>query len=340
LFLIGSITVGYGLIQRFWSVITYEKAVASLSVGDVAGAEKEIVKAINLDDGSAIYYRILSEIKVRQINSILNSTDLSEEEIRPLLIDYINQAVASAKKAVELNDKNYLNLVTLANIYEFLDTLGIENSYEEAKNVYNEARKLNPNNPDILLGLSRLEINQKNFDGARDILEEALAIKSNYASSLLFIAQVNLQTSGAEKAIASLEEAVGRVPSDSNLWFQLGLLRYQTDKTEEAISALKRSIELSQGGINANASYFLGLAYDKTGETSLALEQFNLIAEFNPDNKEVKTIIANLRAGRAALFGLVVNQAPSLTEDEDVLGEDEEVGVEDESNNEDEETLE
>ena len=73
----------------------------------------------------------------------------------------------------------------------------------------------------------------------------------------------------------------------------------------------ERTIQLSPN--YSNARYFLGLIYD--GSTSLttsdtkankakAIEQFEKIAELNPDNNEIKLILKNLKTGRPALFGI------------------------------------
>ncbi len=60
----------------------------------------------------------------------------------------------------------------------------------------------------------------------------------------------------------------------------------------------------------SNARYFLGLIYDKKGDKKAAIEQFEKIEKFNPDNKEVKTILANLREGKPALEGVAPGQPP------------------------------
>ena len=46
------------------------------------------------------------------------------------------------------------------------------------------------------------------------------------------------------------------------------------------------------------------LIYDKKNDRQKALEQFERVAELNPDNEDVKKIVANLKAGKKALDGL------------------------------------
>ena len=52
------------------------------------------------------------------------------------------------------------------------------------------------------------------------------------------------------------------------------------------------------------------MVFDAKKDKTKALEQFNKIAELNPDNAEVKKIIVNIEAGKAALDGVVVEQPP------------------------------
>ena len=61
---------------------------------------------------------------------------------------------------------------------------------------------------------------------------------------------------------------------------------------------------------NSNARYILGLVYDEKGEKDKAIEQFEMVASFNPDNLEVQKILANLRAGEKALEGIVPSEPP------------------------------
>ena len=50
--------------------------------------------------------------------------------------------------------------------------------------------------------------------------------------------------------------------------------------------------------------------FDAKNNKAKALEQFSKIAELNPDNEEVKKIIANIEAGKTPLDGIQVSQPP------------------------------
>lgn len=91
-------------------------------------------------------------------------------------------------------------------------------------------------------------------------------------------------------------------PNNPVIFFQLGLLRYNNENYEEAINSLERAVVLNN--VYANAKYFLGLAYYYAGRTGDAIDQFEQVAETNPENEGVKLILANLEAGDDPLAGL------------------------------------
>ena len=94
--------------------------------------------------------------------------------------------------------------------------------------------------------------------------------------------------------------------NDASLYFQLGYLKYQRNNYSSAIQALERAVSLVPNF--SNARYFLGLSYEKIGNKTEALKQFQEIAKLNPGNKEVESVINNLLMGR----GAVTEEAPAV----------------------------
>ena len=106
-----------------------------------------------------------------------------------------------------------------------------------------------------------------------------------------------------------MEQARQAAPLDIGIAFQLGLLYYQTNDLANAQGEFLRAVSINEN--YSNARYFLGLIYDRRGEREKAIQEFERIQVFNPDNEEVKKILANLRAGKRALTGI----APPPPED-------------------------
>ena len=113
------------------------------------------------------------------------------------------------------------------------------------------------------------------------------------------MAQTAARRGDINSAIASTEQAKLAAPLDIGIAFQLGLLYYQTNNFSRAEAELLRAISLNEN--YSNARYFLGLIYDRGGQRSRALEQFERIKLLNPGNSEVDIIVKNLKAGKRAL---------------------------------------
>lgn len=320
LLLIGLIAAGYTIIQKFWSVLSYREAVELLTQNNFTAAGQSLGQAVNLDPHNTIYLRALANTKIEEVNALLASIEgemdsITEQQLGVL----IGSAVTFARSAYELNPTDHLNVVALGNVYEFLALLKLEGAYTEALRHYAEARTLSPFDPEILLSLARLEIGAGNQAEARAYLEEALNIKSNYTPAVLLLAQLDQESGGRAAALERLESAAIRMPNEVNLYFQLGFMRFQDQNYRQAATAFERVLTLSPNGLNANASYFLGLSYDALGRSAEALSQFKTIEQYNPDNQEIKRIIRNIQSDLPALAGIeseVQETAPIETEAE------------------------
>jgi len=86
------------------------------------------------------------------------------------------------------------------------------------------------------------------------------------------------------------------------------VLYYNNNQIDEAQAQFEKAVLIDYN--YSNARYFLGLIYDKKGNKNKAIEQFEIIEKFNPENQEVKKILNNLREGRQALEGIIISQPP------------------------------
>ncbi len=111
------------------------------------------------------------------------------------------------------------------------------------------------------------------------------------------LSQVTAAQGNLKDAIIAAQVATELNPQQSILFFQLGLLHYNNKDYVAAAKALETALTLQLD--YANAQYFLGLSYVRLNNISGAIEQFNKLAQSNPDNQEVAFILSNLRAGRS-----------------------------------------
>jgi len=294
LIIISSVGV-YLSVQKVISGVYFQRSLTSLNVdNNLDGAEVNMNKALRINK-TDVYYRSLSELNIIRLGSILNQTDLSDEDIKVQFQTTLGEAINNANKAVEIDETNYLNWVSLGQIYEALIPLKIEGAYENVLQAYDKALELNPHSPALLLGLARLEITNKDIPQARIFINKSLELKNNYTEAIFLLSQIEAEEGNLREAIKIAEQASLIAPNNVGVFFQLGLLKYQNRENKGAISALERAVILSP--YYSNAKYFLGLTYYRVDRDEEAITQFEDLLLLNPDNEEVKIILTNMKNG-------------------------------------------
>ncbi|MFA6476569.1 MAG: hypothetical protein WCV68_04135 [Candidatus Paceibacterota bacterium] len=296
--IIGSIVVGYLVVQKYVSIYAYQKGQTILAVkGDLESARGQVLWASSLSRQD-IYYRNLSELDVALAGRLLSNTTLPKEELRLRFLSQTDTAIKDALVATQLNPSNYLNWLALGRVYGALVPLGIDGAYERSQEAFAKAKSLNPTNPAILLDyFANLEINKKNMSKAKDYVNQSLKIKDNYPQAVSLLSQIDIQEGNPDVAARRLEQFLSVYPqyADAGLYFQLGYLKYKSSLYSQAVQALGRAVSLVPNF--ANAKYFLGLSLKSLGDRQGALSQFEDIARFNPDNQEIKQLVSSLRSG-------------------------------------------
>lgn len=296
--IIGAITGGYVAWQKFYAAILFEKSSVLFAAGDIPSASAAMTRAAALGD-HAVYYRSLADLHIAELSAIVEKKNISVDEARSQFQTTLGVAIDSARQAVAYDSTDYLNFVSLARMYESVVPLGISGAYENSKRAYEEALKYNPKNPTLELDMARLALAHGDHTEARAHIARALALKNNYTDAIFLLSQIEANEGKIADAIASAEIASLISPNDTGLFFHLGLLRYTNKDYKGAISALERAVLLQSN--YANAKYFLGLSYAQVGKTNDAIAQFADIAKLNPENGDVKRILANLRTGKSPL---------------------------------------
>jgi len=200
------------------------------------------------------------------------------------------------QNAIRANPQNYQNWMVLGRIYAGVLPLGFPGAYDKAKEAYAKAAEISPVSPLLALENARLEALNNNPTKAKEYIGQAIQLKNNYTDAVYLLSQIEIAAGNIKGAIQSVEAAAFLTPNDLTAFFQLGFLRYSDKNYKDAVPALERAVQLNES--YSNARYFLGLSYDKLGKTQEAIAQFTRVAELNPDNAEVASIIKNLKAGK------------------------------------------
>lgn len=316
------VVIGYMFFSRYVANILFQKGVFEFrKTGNLDVAENFISKSLSWYEND-VYYRAIAEIGMVRINNLLvtaeNSSSEELENLRNQFQGVLANTIAAVKRSIEIDPSNYENHVALGNLYSATYQYGVKEAYGLAKTSFEDALKLNPQNPAINLLIARLEVVAKDNLKAREEIAKSLSKKPNYTEAVFLLSQIESSEGNVKGAIESAESATILSPNDPVVFFRLGILKYDSKDYRGSITAFEKAVTLNS--LYSNAKYFLGLAYEKVGRNKDAITQFEDVALLNPDNEEVKAILVNIKAGKDP-FSNSKEKAPqkrnSLPVDED-----------------------
>jgi tetratricopeptide (TPR) repeat protein len=286
--------------QKLYAVTLYREGLTKLNASnDPNGAAALISKAASLSNED-LYYRSLAEVGIVQFSRVLlRSGSNVTPQVQAQFTELFRAAYGNADKATKIDPKDFQNFITLGKVYEAVVPVKIQGSHDAAEKAYMTAAQLDPKSPVPYLSLARLEFTAGNNTKANQYITQGLGLKSNYAELIFLSSQIAAKEGNLSQAIKAAEAAVVLAPGDIGVWFQVGVLKYNNRDYSGAALALEQAVSINTN--YSNARYFLGLSYDKLGQSAKALDEFKKVLVLNPDNADVKHAIANLEAGRAAL---------------------------------------
>ena len=312
---------GIGLLffgsQKYMAEIKYVQGLRDWQQGKTEDAISRLKEAINLNSSLDVYWRDISQLYLVRLDELLQRSDLKTEEMASQNQILITGAINAAKEATTLNEANVANWNVRGFIYR--NMMGIVGGAGDwALNSYQKAIELEPANPYIFTEIGRVYLSkfdleegqgkEENLRLASENFEKSLSLKEDYAPAHFQMAMIYVREGKTEEAIEKLGAVKQAAPLDTGLAFQLGVIYYNDNQFDKAKAEFLRAIGLD--GNYSNARYLLGLIYDKEGDKKGAILQFESIEKLNPQNQEVKSILANLRAGKPALEGIQPAQPP------------------------------
>ena len=296
---------------RYLAEIKYQDGITAWQNGNNTEAVASILASTSYTSGKQDnYWRDLSQIYLLRVAEEIQKEDLTEEESNAIAA-LAGNAINSAKLATDAAPKSVANWTVRGFIYRQL--VGVmDGAGDWALTSYEEAVKLEPTNPYLYTEMGRVYLAQEQIDLAKEKFQKALDLKSDYAQARFQMALSYVAEENISQAIVEMEDAKKLSPNDVGVTFQLGLLYYYDDQLDKAKEEFNQAI--AQNEDYSNARYFLGLVLDKEGKKDEAISQFEKIQELNPGNQQIESILANLKAGKEALEGLVQTEEVPIEE--------------------------
>lgn len=307
LLVVASLWIGAKTSQRMLAETYVGRAAVALQQGSLDSAVAFAAKGVATEKtGDTLRMQI--NAGGSKLASLAQETSGDQAALQAQFQDTLQTTIVAGQQAVQHNTADYRPFFLMGQVYDLLSGLKVEGAYEQASSTYQAAMVRNPNNPAITLSLARLAARAGNSAATEGFLRASLTQKPNYTDAILFLVQLNVANNDLNAAVQAAQAAVQSAPGVAPIWFQLGLLYYAGNDTKDAIPALEQALKIQ--GDYANAKYFLGLSYYAQNRQVEAMTLFQDLAKTNPDNAELKTIIANMQAGKPALEGI----APSAKE--------------------------
>lgn len=188
----------------------YEKAVELTTKGDVRAAIIELKNALQVDPENADARLLLGNIFLALGDGVAAEKQLRDAEkygIDP------SRLVVNLGRALLLQDR-FTDLLNSLDPQKYPPDIALEvgllradalaglGQLSEARAAYEAARTDSPGNPDIPLGLARLDFLEGKFDAVESHAAEALALAPDLAEATLLRAEARRQKGDAESAVS------------------------------------------------------------------------------------------------------------------------------------------
>jgi tetratricopeptide (TPR) repeat protein len=146
---------------------------------------------------------------------------------------------------------------------------------ERSLSYWIRAKKLQPDDPEILLGFGRVCLRMDLLDDAEPALEKAAALKPGELPYEYTLAAAKVGKRQFEAAQVLLEKLAASRPKDPQLQYALGSVHYVQGQLKEAAQRLEESVRLEPDQLAAN--YYLALVARDEGKDAEAVQRLEKV---------------------------------------------------------------
>ena len=138
-----------------------------------------------------------------------------------------------------------------------------QQSLERSLSYWLRAKKLTPDDPDVLLGFGRVCLRMDLLEDAEPALTRAAALKPDDPASQYTLAAAKVGRRDFDGARVLLERLVSRTPGDAQLQYALGAVFYTQGRLDDAVVCLRESLRLQPDQL-ASQHYLALVARDQS----------------------------------------------------------------------------
>ncbi len=279
------------------------RGVADLKSNQLQSAEREFLRAIELDPGNAQAYNLLGSVydylgnHEKADKSFLKAIQLAPSLPGPynnLGISYLHQkqaakSLAAFRQALERDPRNVTAHYNSGLLYMQ------QGDFRKALGHLEQARSLQPDDPAILFNLSKAYFQAGSLSASLPLLQDldrrAGGARSPEVQSLL--GTVLTRLGELEPAIAHLTKATELEPTNADHHFRLALAWQKKGNLDDAMREVQTAIALAKPP-SAEHYLTLGMIYRAQGGADKANEAFKQALEIAPDAASTRFVLAML----------------------------------------------
>lgn len=156
--------------------------------------------------------------------------------------------------------------------------------HSETFEKFDEALRLNPDNPDIYEGLGRVNFLAKNYSDAIRQMQKAIEVSPKNADYYIFLADIYWEINNVYEAERMYRESILVNPENSVSRAKLGKIKVKQKDIQTALEHLSIAVKLEPE--NWDYLYNLALVYELSSDKEKAISTYNRVLMFNPEHKE------------------------------------------------------
>lgn len=167
-----------------------------------------------------------------------------------------------------------------------------ENHLERSLSYWMRAKKIDPENPEILLGFGRVCLKMDLLDDAEAALTKAVRLRPDDTTYLYALGSAHVGKKQFEAAQTLFEKLVAKSPRDSQVQYALGSVLYLEGHLADAAAHFNASVRLQP---NQLASYYyLALIARDQGKEPEAIQKLEALLQHYPDHASSREVLGEL----------------------------------------------
>ncbi len=292
--LIALIVIATMLWRETFAYFDYIHGQEALSRGDIKSAQLDLGFAYKRFP-TPLYARDVSALALLEIGSSVHGGSVLDTRTKNGIAAILEVAKIAADEAIKLDPTDARNYVQRGAVYESIAAFGVPSARALAVDAYTAALLRDPNSPDIMTDLGRIEFADGNESKAKEWFNRALSLEPNHQGALSAEVRSLLKENNVDEARVLLIRALEFDPQNVFAAFTLGKIYY--DERSFAYAARTFAAALRGDPRNVDARFYLAASLFRAGERDMALAQFKIVKKVDPGRELLVQIINAIEQG-------------------------------------------